>query len=325
MIVAFSQPPSPTDVLLLAAELPRVVRWVGALKTENHRGNVFLRLLSRFLGLRGNQTRVEDREADFLRISTELRAKGLVALPVEIGPDAEANRSFSSRTVAEWIWRLGSQSNFRPEIKLLVVHLSHPNPGQRGKEVWLHFTPAVSARDLLLASRNQSGGPPVDTLIAVMEQILTQNPFFLREDQVEIFLEDLETVVKIDRREEWSELPEWKQQPEDFDLSRLLVRWTHYARQHAPDRLWALSESLARFRRHSQQLSLRQLKLETGRRWLAWGPRRWRLHRLQEQLREERKALLAEINRARDEYLKMQLSSPSQKSPSPPVPAPSPR
>ncbi len=325
VIVAFSQPPSPNDILLLAAELPRVVRWVGAMETENHRRNLFLRLLSRILGLRGNKTRVEDREADFLRISTELRAKGLVALPVEIGPDAESNRSFSSRTVAEWIWRLVSQSNFRPEVKLLVVHLSHPNPGKGDKEAWLHFTPAVSTRDLLLASRHQSGGPPVQTLVAVIEQILAQNPFFLREDQVGIFLEDLETVVKIDMKEEWSELPDWKQQPEDFDLSRLLVRWTHYARQHAPDRLLALSESLVRFRRRSQQLALRQLKLETGSRWLAWGPRRWRLRHLQEQLREERKRLLAEIDRARDEYLKMRLSSSTQKSPSPPVPAPSPR
>ena len=322
VIVAFSQPPSPTDVLLLAAALPRVVRWVGTLKTDTHPMNVFLRLLSRILGLRRDKTRVDDHEAAFLRISTELRAGGLVALPVEIGPDAEANRSFSSRTVAEWIWRLVSQRNFRPEVKLLVLHLSHPNPGQRQKEAWLHFTPAVSARDLLLAPRDQSGPPPVQPLVAVMEQILAQNPFFLREDQIAVFLEDLETVVKTDMREEWSELPDWKQRPEDFDLSRFLVRWAHYARQHTPDRLLALSESLVRYRRHSQELALRRLKLETGSRWLAWGPLRWRLRRLQEQLREERKSLLAEIGQAREDFQNLQLSRPSDGSPSPPVSAP---
>ena len=303
-IVVFSQTPYLTDILLLAAELPRKICWLGGLKKENQWWKFFLHFLSNFLGLKESKFNKEDQNSCFTKISSEFLTGGLIALPVEISSKENSGCSFSSQTVAEWVWRLVSQANFRQEIKLLVVHLSHPNSRHRGKEAWLRFAPLISARDILLASGNQSKGPPIHTLAALIEQNIARNPFFLREEQVEILLDDLESVVKKDKKEEWSNFPDWKQDPGDFRLSKLVVSWVQYAHQHAPDSLLALSESLVQLRNKSQQLSLRKLKLETAPWWLARWVRHWRLHCHFEQFRRERRSLLEKIDKVRNEHQK---------------------
>ncbi len=307
-IVVFSQTPSLTDILLLAAELPQKICWLGALKKEDQRWKYLFRFLSNFLGLKENKLGKEDRESDFTQISSVISTGGLIALPVEISSKGNSHSSFSSQVVAEWMWRLVSQVNFRQEIKLLVLHLSHPNSKHRGKEAWLHFAPAISARDILLASGNQSESPSINTLAALIEKNLAQNPFFLREEQVEILLDDLEAVVRKDKKEEWSNLQDWKQDPEDFRLSKLVVRWAQYAQQHAPDSLLNLSESLVQLSEKSQQLSLRQLKLEIAPWWLVRKLRYWRLHRHFEQFRGERRSLLEKIDQVRNEHQKQEPS-----------------
>lgn len=303
-IVVFSQTPTLTDILLLATELPQKIHWLGRLKKEDQRRKYFLRFLSKFLGLKDNKIGKEVHESNFTQISSVVSTGGLITLPVEISSKEKSGSSFSSQTVAEWVWRLVSKVNFRQEIKLLVVHLSHPNSKHRRKEAWLHFAPAISARDILLASGNQSEGPPINTLAALIEQNLAHNPFFLREEQVGILLDNLEAVVKKDKKEEWSNLQDWKQDPEDFSLSKLVIRWAQYAHQHAPDSLLTLSESLVQLRNKSQQLSLQKIKLEVTPWWLAHRFRYWRLHRHFEKFRGERRSLLDKIDQVRNEHQK---------------------
>ena len=287
------------DLMALVAVVPRPIDWEGVVDEEGKRGNLFLRLMYRASGLVSPKGRDPERMLE--ECSATLRSGRLAAVPLEAESDPSPPRAFSPRQVEDMLLNLDSQTLFQVDVKLLAVHIFHPRRSAGEKELSLHFTAPQSTAELLWAVRGRPR-PEHGTLGNVLEQMLTENPFSLRKDQVLLFLEDLEKVLKTDFQERWNSRTDGKQPPEDFRLSGFLVRWGEFARKHTPERLLALAETLEEYQRRGQQLALRRYKLEIDGRWLLRGPRRWRIRRREKSLRKSRRALLTEINQVRDDY-----------------------
>ena len=301
VLILLSAPASLRDVLALASSTPRRLQWAEMTRKEAAPSGAFVRFFYRALGLRPLEK--SDPEVMVTECSALLRADGLVVLPVDIDTDTEDNsrETLSLRNVEELLWKVESQSNFQLGVHLQAAHFFHPRTRDGNKEVWLHFGHGESSQDLLASPETEEGRPPASVRPALAE-MLRRNPFCLREEQVDLFLQDLESLIKTDLGDHWSGRVEWQQQPENFELSRVLVRWTRAARNRAPEHLLYLAEAMDHYREKAQQLALRRFKLETGNRFLAWGPRRWSTARFRKRVLEERRALLAEIDRTREQH-----------------------
>ena len=302
-LVLLSTTASLRDVLALASSTSRRLQWAEMTRKEAAESGAFVRLFYRALGLRPLEK--SDPEVMVTECSAILRADGWVVLPVNFDIDVEAEdnsgETLTLRNVEELLWKVESQANFQLGVHILAAHFFQPRTQDRKKEVWLHFGHGDSSQKLLASPEKEEGRPPASVRPALAE-MLRGNPFCLREEQVDLFLQDLEALIKTDLKDQWSGREDWKQQPEHFELSRVLVRWTQAARNQAPEHLLYLAEALDRYREKAQQLALRRFRLETGNRLLAWGPRRWSTARFRKQVLEERRALLAEIDRTREQH-----------------------
>ncbi len=125
------------------------------------------------------------------------------------------------------------------------------------------FLPKV-AEDLAAASRH---------LADAVQNAIGFNTFGLPEAELERFHQELEDMSREHLRQEWSGRPNWKLQPEDFDLSTFARKWIAGQNRKDPARLVELRESVTAYREARRRWSMGKLMVETSGPWQASGPR----------------------------------------------------
>ncbi len=100
---------------------------------------------------------------------------------------------------------------------------------------------------------------------------LQDNVFALAPSELEYFRRDLEDITHEEIREEWSQLPDWKQQPADLHLSGLVRQWIEEQNQADPGRLVTLRNQVEDYREARRRCSLNRLSIETSAGWQESG------------------------------------------------------
>lgn len=124
------------------------------------------------------------------------------------------------------------------------------------------FLPTV-AEDLAAASQQ---------LAEAVQNAIGVNIFGLPETELERFHQEIESLSREHLRERWSGRPNWKQRPEDFELSSFARKWIANQNRTDPARLVGVRESVASYRGANRRFSLGKLMVKTSGPWQASRP-----------------------------------------------------
>ena len=105
-------------------------------------------------------------------------------------------------------------------------------------------------------------GSETPAFVAALESRFQENAFQLRPADLEYFVGDLEEVLRASLQEDWASRPDWKQDTEDFVLSRLVTEWVNQTNYLHPSQLVTLRKSLDEYRRLQKECALRELIVE---------------------------------------------------------------
>ncbi len=152
-------------------------------------------------------------------------------------------------------------------VNIFPIHLFLPVARPQSSELLIHVDAPLVVREFLSAS---GGGlsERARALAAEVEKAFRQNVFGLRQRDFELFLSDLEEVLREDLEGHWATQPNWKQKSEGFDLSRFAAECVHQLNFLNPGRLVALRESLEVYREARRRGSLRRFEVEAAGAWL---------------------------------------------------------
>ena len=117
------------------------------------------------------------------------------------------------------------------------------------------------------ASLPAERGPATRQIAAELETALGENPFRLPPKDVEVFLSDLEQLLRSELEEDWAGRADWKQKLDGFEMSRFLADWLEQLAATDPGRLIALRHELDTYREERRRWSLRQAEVEGAGEW----------------------------------------------------------
>ncbi|MGH9407427.1 MAG: 1-acyl-sn-glycerol-3-phosphate acyltransferase [Terriglobia bacterium] len=162
-------------------------------------------------------------------------------------------------------------------LPVIPVHLFIPAPPSGAGEILIYIGPSLSPADAPWTRE-----PDLDQSIRLLDEQIgkacCENPFRLQPEQVGQFISGLESLMREELADEWSQRPNWKQRVEDFDISPFFVRLAHQLNYGHPGRLVAVNESLRNYEERKRRDALHALRVETagpwskspGRRLAAW-------------------------------------------------------
>lgn len=255
-IFAVSHPPGLREAWLLATVFRLPVRF---LLPESVVSGPLSRFVARRMGAILHESQKPVNEAA-LRKAIEVLA-GNEALVMFADPDTTTQNPVAglAATVAALVWRAESQHGGR-RVAVHPVHFFLPQAGAASREILTYVdSPMVLAPSgpgsTLLESERQA-------FAAGLESRLRENAFQLRPADIDYFLADLEVTLRSGLKEEWSSLPDWKQDAEGFTLSRQVADWVRQNNYLNPSLLVTLRSSLEDYRSLQRRCALRQLEVE---------------------------------------------------------------
>lgn len=266
ILFVVGQPLSLTEALALATAFPRPIHFL----LPDDRGGFIARLLARGVGMIAGKLSSESVPEEAAEV---LSRRGMLT----VFPDGSLSSEDTLKALAAAATALIEAVETELPGKRVTVHPVHLYMSPASRVILIYADAALPRNARPSASgRTESDSP---ALAANLEEKLRRNAFQLRPDDVEYFLKDIEEILRTSLREEWASRTNWKQDAEDFVLSRHVVEWVNEANNRQPARLVALRESLDRYRNHLQQFALRQGEVEAAgpwassrlRRTIVWG------------------------------------------------------
>lgn len=169
------------------------------------------------------------------------------------GNDRPAAVDFSVRLAVEAV--LQSKSQVQPGIYPVHWFLG---TGCRGPEALMCIDTPLRARDFL-PKVGEDMAVASENLAEAVQSAIAANIFGLADADLEQFSRELEDLSREHLRQQWSSRPEWKQRPEELELSGAAKKWIAQQNRTDPARLVELRESLDTYREAHRQCSLGEL------------------------------------------------------------------
>lgn len=248
----------PVAILLIAA----LNRQVHCLVPSGELRGIFRRLACWALGILPFDCSAEEQDALLNPCLNALASQDLIALfageAAQGGTRSPQIAGFASRLAVEAI--LKGQSPIQPLI--FPVHwLFHARIG--GPAPIAYVDNAIYA-DEFLPKVGEDADEASAQLIEAVQNAIGANIFGLAETEIAHFSDELEGLSREYLEEKWSERRDWKQRPDEFQLSSFARRWIDRQNRTDPARLVDLGESLAAYREARRRCSLGQLIVETS-------------------------------------------------------------
>ena len=263
-LLAVSHPASFLDALILTTACSRPTHCLVPRKLA---ASPIARFLAGALGmiLTDDDGPIAERE---LQTAMKVLAKGgaLVVFASQ-GPKPHAAPGAFASTAAFLAGKAESQLAGRAVV-VHPVHLFLPVASSQSRELLIYIDSALSCP---APGQEHNDG---SAWVTALEARFQENAFRLRPAELEYFLADLEKVLCVSLKEDWSSRPHWKQDTEGFVLSRFVADWAGQTNYLNPGRLVTLRQSLEDYRRHEQQRALRWFEVEAADSWIHSGLRR---------------------------------------------------
>ncbi len=263
-------PASFRAALLLAATIDRPVLFL--LSSQNFRGP-FRKLMGRGLGIIPAESTAEDTSLEMSFFTGALANWGAIALFTGESRTIRGQRTPDANLVAKVAAEAAKQ---QIELAIYALHGFLPFDDRK-------IAPAVYVQGPIQA---QSAPPetsenylePAEQLADAIQKNLEENVFALTVVEIEHFRCDIEDISHEDIEEEWSQLPDWKQQAGDLHLSGFVKQWVDEQNQADPGRLVALRNLVDDYREARRRCWMGRFMVETSGPWrksvfqmaLAW-------------------------------------------------------
>jgi glycerol-3-phosphate O-acyltransferase/dihydroxyacetone phosphate acyltransferase len=265
-ILLISHPQSFSASLLLVSALDHQVHCL--LPPGKIRG-FFRKLAARALGMRAFDFTTREQDIWLSPCLNLLEDQEMVALfagaTLLNGAVSASVADFAARLAVEAT--LQEQGRLEPTIYPLHWFLG---TGRCGPEPLVYVDNPIQANEFL----PKIGEDLVEASAQLVEAIqiaITGNVFGLAEAELEIFTGELEDLSREDLRIQWSRRPNWKQRPEDLQLSSVAKKWVSEQNLTDPARLVELREALDTFREARRQCSMEEFITEVSGPWQASG------------------------------------------------------
>ena len=266
-ILLITHPQGLAAALLLISSLDRRLH---CLLPSRELQGVFRKLAAWALGMQAVDFNSQEPDRWLAPCLNALADQQTIALFAEPVPQNGASRA----PVADFVARLSMEAILRdPEHLHPTIYPVHCflRKGRRLDAPLMCVDSSIAARDFLpkvaedlaAASRHLAGA---------VQNAIGFNTFGLPEAELERFHQELEDLSREQLRQEWSGRPNWKQRPEDFELSTFARKWIAGQNRTDPARLVELRESVASYRGARRRFSMGKLMVETSGPWQASRP-----------------------------------------------------
>jgi hypothetical protein len=265
-ILVITHPRSLHAALLLISALDRQVHCL--LPSSELRG-FFGRLAAWALGMQAADLNPEERNRWTEPCLDVLVNHEAIALFAEQAPQDVTSRA----PVADFAAGLSMKAILRaPEQVYPIIYPVHCflHAGRNTAPLLCADSP-IASRDFLprvaedLAAASQQ-------LAEALQNSIGVNIFGLPKTELKRFHQEIESLSREHLRERWSGRPNWKQRPEDFELSTFARKWIADQNRIDPARLVELRESVASYRGANRRFSMGRLRVETSGPWQASRP-----------------------------------------------------
>jgi glycerol-3-phosphate O-acyltransferase/dihydroxyacetone phosphate acyltransferase len=264
VILLITHPRRLRVALLLISALDRRV---DCLVPSGEVRGLFRKVATRALGIQSFDFTQEEQKSGLYPSMSILTGEGAIALFSEQDSRNGARRDpvadFAARLAVESI--LQGQDQIQPMIYpvhfLLGTGRRAPAPlGCVDSAIQAQDFLPKTAEDLAEASRH---------LVEAIQSAIRTNIFALEGSDLEHFNRELEDLSREHLRQQWSQRPNWKQRPEDLELSSFARRWVAEQNRRDPARLVELRELMGAHREARRRCSMGQLIVETSGPWQA--------------------------------------------------------
>lgn len=266
-ILIVTHPRSLPAALLLVSALDRQIRCL--LPSGELRG-VFRKVAAWALGMQAVDLNSEEQNHWLNPCLNVLANQEVIALFAEQAAESGVPRA----PVADFAARLSMEAILRdPEHTRPTIYPVHCflHTGRRNAAPLLCADRPIASRDFLpkvaedLAAASQQ-------LAEAVQNSIGANIFGLPEVELGRFHQEIESLSREHLRELWSDRPNWKQRPEDLDLSTFARKWIADQNRKDPARLVGLRESVMAYRGTRRRFSMGKLIVETSGAWQASRP-----------------------------------------------------
>ncbi len=183
-------------------------------------------------------------------------------------PVADIGRGHSgSQIAARVLQEAESRESGSLRVSLFPLHVLQPPEGSRSRESLVYVGSPVGSK-VPAGAQGEAAAPDAGALTRAIEARFQDNAFRLQPEDMELFLQDLEELLRLDLAEQWSSRPRWKQDAEGFKLSSLVGKWAEQVNILDPGRLISIRESLEACREMRRRSSLHRLEVEAAGTWL---------------------------------------------------------
>ena len=267
-ILLVTHPRSLPAALLLVSALDRRIHCL--LPSRELRG-VFRKLAAWALGMQAVDLNSEEQNHWLNPCLNVLANQEAIALFAEHAPESGDPRA----PVADFAARLSMEAILRdPEDTHPTIYPIHCflHTGRRYDAPLMSVDSPIASQDFLpkvaedLAAASQQ-------LADAVQNSIGANTFGLPAAELERFHQELEDLSREHLRKQWSRHPNWKQRPEDLDLSTFARKWIARQNRMDPAQLVELRESVTAYRGARRRWSMGKLMVETSGPWQASGPR----------------------------------------------------
>jgi len=261
-ILLNTHPKSFAVAILLIAALDRQVHCL--VPSAEFQG-VFRRLACWALGIQPFDCTPEEQEALLNPCLNALADQDLIA--IFAGENSQSG--FRNSPVAEFASKLAVvtvlKGQGRIQAAIFPVHwLFHARIG--GPAPLAYVDNPIRANQFLPKVGEDAAEASL-RLVEVVQSACSTNVFSLAEAEIEHLARELESLSREYLQAQWSERPDWKQRPEELQLSGFARRWFDQQNRTNPARLIELGESLAAYREAKRRHSLEHLIVETSGEW----------------------------------------------------------
>jgi len=267
-ILLITHPQGLAAALLLISALDRRIH---CLLPSRELQGFFRKLAAWALGMQAVDFNSEEPDRWLASCLNALTDQEAIALFAEPAPENGAPRA----PVADFAARLSMEAILRgPEHLHPTIYPVHCflRKGRRFAAPLICVDDSIAARDFLPKVAEDLAAASRHLAVAVQNAI-GFNTFGLPEAELERFHQEMEDLSREHLRQEWSGRPNWKQRPEDFDLSTFARKWIAGQNRKDPARLVELRESVTAYRGARRQWSMGKLMIETSGPWQASRPR----------------------------------------------------
>ncbi|MCL5670214.1 MAG: hypothetical protein M1423_02795 [Acidobacteria bacterium] len=267
-ILIVTHPRSLIVALLLISALDRQVHCL--LPARETRG-ILRKLAAWALGIQSFDFTHEEQNSRLYPCMSILADQGVIALFAEQVPQNGTQHA----PVADFVARLAVEVILQGMDRMQpLIYPLHCLLGTvlRGTAPVMCIDSAIQAQDFL-PKAGEDLAEVSRNLVQTIQSAIRTNVFGLADQIMEHFSSELENLSREHLRQQWSQRPNWKQRPEELELSSFVRRWLAEQNRTDPALLVELRNLLESHREARRQCSMAQLIVEASGPWAASSQR----------------------------------------------------